>query len=99
MDQFAKTPLFINSVKFEGSGAIAVFHHSIVRPNNAGKKTKANDTLAIIVFQAFVIDKGNLLIKYGAQQLLIPWLFFFCMRKEQVSFSRDQLFNRNFFDT
>jgi hypothetical protein len=29
-----------------------------VRTNNPGKKTKANDTLAIIVFQAFVIDQG-----------------------------------------
>jgi hypothetical protein len=57
-----------------------------VRTNNARKKAKADDALAIFMFQAFVINKSNLLVKDGPQQLLISWLFFFSMRKKQVEF-------------
>src|SRR5689334_9546541 len=98
MDQFPKTPLLINPLKFKGATAIAIFHHAIVRTNNARKKTKSNDALAIFMFEALIIDKGNLLIQDCPQKLLISWLFFFCMRKEQVRFFRDQLFNGDFFD-
>src|SRR5262245_25818896 len=99
MDQLTKTSLLINPFKFKRSCPVTIFHHSIVSANNACKKAEANDALAILMFQAFIIDKRNLVGQHSLQQLLISRLLLFGMRKKQVGLFWNQLFDGNFLDT
>src|SRR5437868_3167687 len=95
MDQFTKTSLLVNTIKFVQAGPVTVCHHAIVCTHNTGKKSKTNDALTILMFQAFVIDQSNFFIKDRLHHLLIMRLLLFSMRKKQVSFSRQQLVNRD----
>ncbi len=66
-------------------------------PHNSGKKTKPNDPLAIIMFQAFVIYQANIFIQYRPQQLLVIRLLLFGVGKKQIGFAGNELVDRHFF--
>jgi hypothetical protein len=89
--------LFINSVKPEKPRTASISHHAIVRPYHAGKKTKSNDALPVIMFQTFIVNQGNFFIQYCPQQFLILRLLLFGMGKKQVGFPGYQLIHRHFF--
>ena len=71
MDQFLEIFLLVHPAQGVGAAASSIGHDPIVRANDAGEKAKAQDPLPIIVFQAFVIDQGDLLIQDGMEHCLV----------------------------
>src|SRR5690606_194768 len=67
--------------------------------NHSGKKSESDDTCTIFMFQAFIIDQGDLFLKYGLKKFLIIWLFFTGMREEEIGFVGNQVLRRHFFYT
>ena len=64
MDKFSETSLLIHSFQIKQTGSFSVCHHAIMSTNYAGKKTKPNNTLAIFMLQAFIINHPNIFFKY-----------------------------------
>src|ERR1700722_12117615 len=64
MDQFAETVLAIYSVKVIQPGAPAIGHHTIVSAHHSGEEPKSQDTLAVIMLQAFIVDQRDLFLQY-----------------------------------
>src|SRR5690349_2881472 len=99
MDQLLKILLAIYHFQLKGARSIAIGHQSIVRSYHPGKKTEANNSLPVIVLQAFVIDEGNTLFNDCLQEFLVIWLFFPGVGKEQVGLIGNQFGWWNFLDT
>lgn len=99
MDQRPEILLLINTLQREASRLFSVCHDAIVRPHDAGKKTKPNDALAVFMLKTFKVDERNFSFYNGLQHFLVMGLLFSRMRKEQVGFILDQILNRYFFNT
>src|SRR5258708_13612107 len=99
MDQFLKTLFLVYPVQLVQAGTESISHDAVVGAYYPCKKSEAQDSLSVIMLQAFVVDQGDLFIQYGMEHGLVVRLLFFGMGKEEICFSRDQFFFRNFFDT
>ncbi|MNS31821.1 hypothetical protein D3C72_638830 [compost metagenome] len=66
--------------------------------DHTGKKAKANNALSVIVRQCFIINHRDLLFDQRMHEFLIIGLLLFGMRKEEISFIRNQVGNRHFFN-
>ena len=69
-----------------------------MRPHYARKESEAQNTLAIVMFHAFVIDERDFFLQNGIKQLAVICLLLFCMGEEEVGLARDQVINRHFLD-
>jgi hypothetical protein len=76
MNEFLEIFLFVYPVQVKTPCPFAIYHNSIMRTYYTCKKTKSNDALPVFMFQAFIINQGNLLAKDGLQQGLIIHLLF-----------------------
>jgi len=98
MDQFPEAFLLIDPVQFVQAGAESVSHNTIVGAHHSRKKAKTQDSLPVVVLQAFVIDQRDLFSENGMEHGLVVGLLLFGMGEEEVCFPGDQLFFRYFFD-
>ena len=97
MYQFPEALLFVNSSKAVLAGTLTVGHHTIVGSDYARKEAKAQDTLTVVVFEAFIIDEGDLFFQNGPEHALVVGLLFLGVGKEEISLVCQQIFFRNFF--
>src|SRR5213075_3513524 len=97
MNKLPQTFLLVYPIQFIQTCSVAISHHTVVCSYYTCKKTKTNDALPIVMFQAFIIDQSNFVIHDRMQEWLVLPLFLFGMRKNQVCFFGYQLLNRHFF--
>jgi hypothetical protein len=69
-----------------------------MRTHYAREKPEADNPRAIVVFQAFVVNESDFLIDDGTKKILVMWLQFARMGKEQVGFPGNQLLWGHFFN-
>ena len=80
----------MHTLQLKSPGAIAVSHDTIVCPNDTSKKAKADDALAVFVFQALIIDQGNIIFNHGLHESTVIGLHFLGMRKEHITLVGNQ---------
>src|SRR5438477_8504588 len=96
MYQLAKTSLLVHSLQIVQPGSVSVSHHTVMSAYHAGKKSKSNDALAVVMFKTFIVDQCYIFCQDRTKHLLIAWLFLFCMREKEIDLCRNQLVDRNF---
>lgn len=64
----------------------------------ACKESEAQYPLSVGMYEAFIVDESDIVIKDGLEHGLVGRLFLFGVREEQVCFTRDEPGGRYFFD-
>ena len=98
MDQFPEAVLAVYPAQRVPARTKPICHNAVVSADHAGKKPKTKDALAVIMFQAFVIDQRDLSVQDRPKHSLIIRLLFFCMGEEKIGLPGQQVLDRYFLD-
>ena len=98
VDQFPKTFLAMHAAQLKLPGTAAIGHDAIVSADDAGEKAKPQDALAVVMFEAFIIDECDLFVEDSLEHLLVGGLLLAGMRKEKIGFPGQQMSDGDLFD-
>jgi hypothetical protein len=59
---------------------------------DAGEKSKAEDPLTVVMFEALIVDEGDIPVDDGLEHLPVTRLLLFGVREEEIGLAGDEVF-------
>jgi hypothetical protein len=86
IDQLLKIMAFMYRDQLILTCLFPIRQQTVVCTHHSGKEPESEYPLAVFMYQAFIVDQGNIALQNGLQHMFVVWLLLTCVGKEQVFF-------------